>query len=389
MSSSTSAVPEAHAAPRRTDWVALAREVGPVFAARAADHDERDAFVAENYTQLTVRRFFSAGVLAELGGGGASFPELCAMLRELAQYCGSTALALSMHTHLLAATVWRWRQGQPVEPLLRRIAQEQVVLVSTGASDWLDSSGTAERVEGGYRVTGRKIFGSGSPAGTLLVTSAVYDDPADGLTVLHFPVLLAAEGVTVLDNWRTMGMRATGSHDVLLDNVFVPEGAVSLRRPKGQWHTVFNVVVPIALPLIMSVYAGIAEAASDLARGLACKKNKRGFDPHLPYLLGEMDNRLVTAQLAVQGMVDICDDFAFEPTVHTANAVLIRKTVTANACVQAVEKALEVVGGGAFFRGVGLERLLRDVHGGPFHLLQEKRQHLFTGRVALGLDPVG
>lgn len=69
--------------------------------------------------------------------------------------------------------------------------------------------------------------------------------------------------------------------------------------------------------------------------------------------------------------------------------MLIRKTVAANACLQTVEKALEVVGGGAFFRSVGLERLLRDVHGGPFHLLQEKRQHLFTGRVALGLDPIG
>jgi alkylation response protein AidB-like acyl-CoA dehydrogenase len=388
MSSSTSAVAEAQVATRRTDWVALARDIGPAFAARAADLDERDTFVAENYAELKARRFLSAGVPAELGGGGASHPELCAMLRELARHCGSTALALSMHTHLLAFAVWRWRQGEPVEPLLRRVAQEQIVLVSTGASDWLDSSGTADKVEGGYRITGRKIFGSGSPAGTLLVTSAVYDDPADGLTVLHFPVPFAAEGVTVLDNWRTLGMRATGSHDVLLDNVFVPEGAVSLRRPKGQWHAVFNVVVPIALPLIMSVYAGIAEAASNLALGLARKKSGRRLDPHLPYLLGEMDNTLVTAQLAVQSMVDLCDDYAFAPTVHTANAVLIRKTVAANACVQAVEKALEVVGGGAFFRSVGLERLLRDVHGGPFHLLQEKRQHLFTGRIALGLDPV-
>ena len=195
----------------RTDWVALAREIGPGFAARAADVDETDTFVAENYAELKARRFFSAGVPAELGGGGASHRELCAMLRELARHCGSTALALSMHTHLLAATVWRRRQGQPVEPLLRRIAEEQIVLVSTGASDWLDSSGRADRVEGGYRVTGRKIFGSGSPAGTLLVTSALYDDPADGPTVLHFPVPLAAEGVTVLDNWRTLPARRTST----------------------------------------------------------------------------------------------------------------------------------------------------------------------------------
>lgn len=217
MSSSTSVVAQAHAATRHTDWMAMARDVGPAFAARAADLDERDAFVAENYAELQAHRFFSAGVPAELGGGGASHPELCAMLRELARHCGSTALALSMHTHLLAFAVWRWRQGEPVEPLLRRVAQEQIVLVSTGASDWLDSSGTADKVEGGYRVTGCKIFGSGSPAGTLLVTSAVYDDPAAGPTVLHFPVPLAAEGVTVLNNWRTLGMRATGSHDVLLD----------------------------------------------------------------------------------------------------------------------------------------------------------------------------
>jgi alkylation response protein AidB-like acyl-CoA dehydrogenase len=388
MSASTSTVAEAQAATRPTDWVALAREIGPAFAARAADHDARDAFVTENYTELTARRFFSAGVPAQLGGGGASHPELCAMLRELARHCGSTALALAMHTHLLATTVWRWRQGQPVEPLLRRVTDEQIVLVSTGASDWLDSSGTADKVEGGYRITGRKIFGSGSPAGTLLVTSAVYTDPADGPTVLHFPVPITAEGVTVLDNWRTLGMRATGSNDVLLDNVFVPEGAISLRRPKGQWHTFFNVIVTIALPLVMSVYIGVAEAASDQAIGITHKKSERRQDPHLPYLLGEMSNTLVTAQLAVESMVDLCDDYAFEPTIYTANAVLIRKAIAANACIQTVEKALEVVGGGGFFRGIGLERLLRDVHASQFHPLQEKRQHVFTGRVALGLDPV-
>jgi alkylation response protein AidB-like acyl-CoA dehydrogenase len=184
-------------------------------------------------------------------------------------------------------------------------------------------------------------------------------------------------------------MRATGSNDVVLNNVFVPEEAVSLRRPKGQWHTFFNVVVSIALPLVISVYLGVAEAASDLATGIARKRNGKETNSGAPYLLGEMINTLTTAQLAVQGMVELCDNYAFEPTVQTANAVLIRKTIAANACIQTVEKALEVAGGGAFFRSVGLERLLRDVHGGQFHPMQEKRQHLFTGRIALGLNPVG
>src|SRR5215510_14971478 len=224
----------------RTDWVAVARQLGPTFAARAAAHDANDTFVADNYAELKQHKVFSAGVPTELGGGGASHAELCAMLRELAHACGSTALALSMHTHLLAATVWRWRQGQPVEPLLKRIAAEETVLISSGGSDWLDSSGKAEKVDGGFRVTARKIFSSGCPMGDLLVTSAVYDDPQDGPTALHFPVAFMAEGVTIMDNWRTLGMRGTGSHDTVLDGVFVPESAVSLRRPKGKWHPFFG-----------------------------------------------------------------------------------------------------------------------------------------------------
>jgi alkylation response protein AidB-like acyl-CoA dehydrogenase len=161
----------------------VVRDLGPEFAARAPQHDADDSFVADNYADLKRHKVFSAGVPAGIGGGGAPHAELCALLRELAHYCSSTALALSMHTHLLATLVWRWHQGQPVEPLLRRIATEETVLISTGASDWVESSGTAQTVDGGYQVTGRKIFCSGCPMGDLLITSAVHDDPTDGLTI--------------------------------------------------------------------------------------------------------------------------------------------------------------------------------------------------------------
>jgi alkylation response protein AidB-like acyl-CoA dehydrogenase len=291
-----------------------------------------------------------------------------------------------MHTHLVAATVWRYRQGQSVEPLLRRIAAEQLVLVSTGASDWLASSGSAVRTDGGYRVSGRKVFGSGSPAGDLLVTSAPYDDPHDGPMVLHFPVPMNLAGVTVLDNWSAMGMRATGSNDVLLDRVFVPDSAVSLRRPKGKWHPFFNLVITVASPIVMSAYLGVAEAAHDLA--LHHLQHRRD-NPEVWYLLGELENALVTAELAVQGMVELCADYAFTPDVATVNAVLIRKTIAAQALITAVEKALEAVGGTGLLRSMGLERLLRDIHGAQFHPLPAKRQHRFTGRVAFGLDPAG
>jgi alkylation response protein AidB-like acyl-CoA dehydrogenase len=371
---------------RQKDWVEIARELGPGLASLAAEHDANDSFVSGNYVTLTEQAIFSAGVPSELGGGGASHSELCAMLRELAHHCGSTALAVSMHTHLVAATVWRFRQGQPAAPLLERVAKEQLVLVSTGASDWLDSSGVAERVDGGYRVTARKVFGSGSPAGDLLVTSAPYDDPNDGPTVLHFPVPMKADGVTVEDNWRTMAMRATGSNDVVLKDVFVPESAVALRRPKGAWHPFFNVVVAVALPLVMSVYVGVAEAARDLALKQVSRKRE---DPDVWYMVGEMENALVTGQMAVQEMVQLCANYDFVPDVDTANAVLIRKTIGAESLMLAVQKALAAVGGGGLFRSLGLERLVRDIHGAQFHPLQGKRQHRFTGRLALGLDASG
>ena len=386
MANLTSATDQTAEQSSPTDWLSVARGLAPGFASRAAAYDANDSFVTENYRELKEHRVFSAGVPSELGGGGASHAELCALIQELGHSCGSTALALSMHTHLVATMVWAWRQGMPVAARLQGVAAKQLVLVTTGASDWLDSSGTAERVDGGYRVTGRKVFASGVPLGDLLITSARYDDPTDGPTVLHFGVPLSSPGITVLDNWRTMGMRGTGSNDILLDGLFVPDEAVEMRRPRGVWFPFLNAVAAIALPLVMSAYLGVAESARDLALQQVAKKSN---DPDVWYLLGEMENAIVTARMAVGEMVGICANYTFAPEVATANAVLTRKTIAADALRLAVEKALEVVGGGGFFRSVGLERMLRDIHASQFHPLQPKRQQRFAGRVALGLDPVG
>ena len=123
-------------------------ELGPRFAARAPTHDATDTFVAENFAELKARGRLAAAVPGELGGGGASYPQLCEMLRVLGRYCGSTALTLSMHTHLVATAAWRWRRDTgAVEGLLRRVVDERLLLVGSGASDWLTPSGPAERLE--------------------------------------------------------------------------------------------------------------------------------------------------------------------------------------------------------------------------------------------------
>ncbi len=219
-----------------TDWAGIARELGPGFAARAAEHDATDAFVAENYAALKQRGFFKAGVPTELGGGGAMLGELCATIRELGHHCSSTALAASMHTHTVAMMSALWRSGNKgPEPLLRRVAAEGLMLVSSGGSDWLAGSGRLEKVEGGYKMTGRKIFASGVPAGHVLMTTGIFDDPESGPTVIHFGVPLNAPGVKVLDTWRALGMRSTGSHDVELEGVFLPDAVMGgVRRAARQ-----------------------------------------------------------------------------------------------------------------------------------------------------------
>jgi acyl-CoA dehydrogenase len=366
-------------------WVTLARELGPDFGTRAARHDAEDSFVTENFAAMRQHRLFSAAVPTELGGGGASHTETCAVIRELACYDGSTALAFSMHSHLLAALVWNHRHNMspPTEPVLRRIASEELVLVTSGGSDWLNGSGTAVKEEGGYRVSGRKVFGSGSPAGDLFLTTAVYNDPEGGPTVFHLAVDLKGEGVTVLDDWRTLGMRGTGSNGIVLDGVLVPESRVSVRRPQGKWHRFFDVVTPLVWPLVMSAYVGVAECARDIALSQASRKKD---DPIVQELVGEMDTELLAAQSALQNMVELAAT-DYEPGLPNSNLVNRYKTITTRGAIRTVEKAMEVVGGSSFFRDLGLERCFRDVQGARFHPFQERRQYLFSGRVALGVDP--
>jgi len=360
-------------------------ELGPGFAQRATAQDRSGEFVSENYTQLKARKLISAGVPADLGGGGASHDELCDMLRTLGQYCPSTALALSMHTHLVAGATWRHRQGQPTAPLLSKVAAAEVVLVSTGANDWLDSTGKAEKVDGGFKVTGLKRFASGSPAGDIALTSAPYDDPQAGKTVLHFSVPLKADGVRVGTDWDTMGMRATGSHTLSFENVFVSDAQVSVRRPAGQWHPSFNVVCIVAVPIYFSAYVGLAEQAAQLARDSA---RKRPGDPHLPYLLGEMENALLIAQMALREMLAVSKNYEFAAENAPANQTLMCKTIGANAIRLVLDKAVEASGGGAYFRANPLERLWRDAQAIQFHPMPEMKQLQFTGRLAMGLPPI-
>ena len=225
--------------------------------------------MSEGYGTLKSEGLMAALVPEDLGGRGAGVRDVCEFIRTLSGYCSSTALAYSMHSHLVAAVVWRHMHGQDNESLLRRIADENVVLVSTGANDWLESNGTMERVDGGYQFNGHKPFASGSPIGDVMVTSGRYEDPVEGPQVVHFALPFTTEGVIRGSDWDTHGMRGTGSDTVDISDAFIADDTVSMIRLRGPWHPAFNVVMTLALPILMSPYVGIAQRSGRLAMEVA------------------------------------------------------------------------------------------------------------------------
>ncbi|RJF87190.1 acyl-CoA dehydrogenase [Oleomonas cavernae] len=352
----------------------------PVLAGRAAAIDEGDTFVTENYALLKEAGLIEAGVPAELGGGGATVAELAEMLRLLAHGCSSTALAFSMHTHQVAIPAWRWQhqKAAAVEPLLKRVAGERIILLSSGGSDWIGGSGEARKVEGGYRVSARKVFTSGAAAGDLLMTGAVVRGEA-GDSVIHFALPMKAPEVRVLDTWRTLGMRGTGSNDVVVEDFFVPDAGVALTRKAGEWHPLFQTISTIAFPLIYAVYLGVAERAREVAIEIA--KAKPATEDMLA-LAGRMDTALRAAQLAHGWMLRVVERNA--PSADTVNEVMIGRTLVAQHAIEAVDLALELAGGAGFYRARGLERLFRDIQGARFHPLQAGPQARYAGAMALG-----
>jgi alkylation response protein AidB-like acyl-CoA dehydrogenase len=358
----------------------IASRLAPGFAANAAKADEDDRFVANNYKALKAAGLVEAGVPAELGGKGTEIAELCDMIRMIAQACGSTGLAFSMHTHQVAIPAWRWRHQKvaAVEPLLKRVAAEKIILLSSGGSDWIGGSGKAEKVEGGYRITARKVFTSGAEAGDILMTGAILDGETP--KVLHFGVPMKAPEVSVVETWRTLGMRGTGSNDVVIDGLFIPDAGVALARNAGEWHPLFQIISTVAFPLIYAAYLGVAESARDIAVDLAKKKPAT---PHAVNLAGRMDTSLRAAQLAHRHMIATVEQNA--PSAQSVNEIMMGRALVAEHAIKAVELALELAGGAGFYRANGLERRFRDIQGARFHPLQQGPQATYAGSMALGL----
>lgn len=359
--------------------------VGAEISAHAARHDAEGTFVIESLEVLRAAGLLAIAVPTELGGAGATIRQVAAVQRALAHHCGSTALATSMHQHVVAFTGWRHRRGLPgAEATLRRVAEEGIVLVSTGGADFTHPRGSATKVDGGYRVSGRKVFASQSSHGTVLSTMFAFDDPEQGLRVLNMAVPVASEGVTVLDNWDTLGMRGTASNDIVLEDVFVPDERVLANRPHGVVDPPLQVILSIAIPIISAVYLGVAESAFDAARAAVAS---RADDPIVQRQVGLMATRLRVAAWALDGALDAVGDDP-EPSMETVAAVMAAKREIALAGVEVCDIAMEVAGGAAFFKGSVIERAYRDIRAAKFHPLTPELSLLQAGQLALEAFPL-
>ncbi len=361
-----------------TDWKQVIQELGPVLAQNSKKHDEQDSFVTDNYALLVELGILSAMIPESIGGQGVSHAEMCDTIRRIAHHCPSTALALSMHQHVVATNIWRHiHQNESVE-LLASVVENDLILVSTGARDWRQSSGRMKKIKKGYLVNARKHFASQSVAGDLLVSSAVLQDHKHGDQVLHFTIPIDSPGINLHDDWYTQGMRGTGSQTLDLHQVFIPDENIVAIRPRNQFPDLWNVVLTVATPLIMSPYLGIAEKSQEIVLQYCRTKRNLATDDEL--MAGEMDNFLCSAQLAHQDMITRAKNFDFEPNEETGMAMLTRKTLIAKNCKACVDKAIEILGGKSYFRSSEIEKLFRDVQAVSFHPLPEKEQMRQRGR---------
>lgn len=369
---------------REQALVAWADELGSALGEHSATHDRDGTFVTEAYDLLRSSGYLTLAVPTELGGRGATIREVAMAQRALARHCASTALASVMHHHVVLFTAWRYRRGLPgAEATLRKVVDDGIVIVSTGGADLTRPRGSATKVDGGYLVSGHKIFASQAPVGAVMSTMFPYDDPDEGRIVLNMAVPMSAEGVTVLDTWDALGMRGTGSHDVEIQDVFVPEDKVLARRPWGKLDPPLQVILMHAIPPITAVYLGVAEAARDHAVA-AIAGTARADDPTMQRQVGLMDTRLRVAGWALDGaLAAVGDDPA--PSMEVIAQVQAAKREVSLAGLEVCDLALEVGGGAAFYKTSPIERAYRDVRGIKYHPFSPEESLVHAGQVALGL----
>ncbi|WP_407165769.1 acyl-CoA dehydrogenase family protein [Bradyrhizobium sp. ORS 111] len=374
-------------------YIARALRLAEVFAARAPAHDRDASFAFENFADLSREGLLALTVPAALGGVGAGARDAARVLGIIGKADPSTALVLSMHyiQHLVMARSTRW----PAR-LSRKLARETIEGVAlinalrvepelgSPARGGLPAT-VARRTETGWQLSGRKIYSTGAPILKWYVVWARTDEAETRVGLFLVPAGLPGTGIE--ESWDHLGLRASGSHTVVFDDVVFPlDHEIDVRKP-DDWKAPDPTQATVHTIFVAAIYDGIARAARDWLVTFLKERVPANLGaplatlPRVQEVVGGIEARLaVNARLIESLAADF--DRGFQLSAIESN--IVKLTVTNNA-VKAVEDALSLTSNHGLSRTNPLERHYRDVLCGRVHTPQDDSTRISAGRHALGV----
>jgi alkylation response protein AidB-like acyl-CoA dehydrogenase len=378
------------------DWLASARTLAERFAARAAKHDREGSFPFENFHDLREAGFLRLTVPPEHGGSGAGLTTFLRVQEELARGDGSTALGYMMHARLfgqqrdaaLYSEAWfnEFCRGAVEDGSLCNTIATEEGLGSPAGGGLPDT--TALEDGGEWVLNGRKTFATLSPVLRHFIVLARVDGPPGVAPELaSFVVYPDDAGARVEETWDALGMRATGSHDFVMEGCRIPAGRLATRRgAAGSDMRNAAGITWFALG-VAATTIGVATAARDYAVAFARERT-----PNSQRTIKEfagVRTRVARIELLLQRSRALVYDAAraYETGqgrgLSAVNRVAVAKIDAINSCIEAVDLAMRVVGGVSLQKSRPIERYYRDVRSGLHNPPLEDRALEMLARAAL------
>jgi len=368
------------------------------FAARAAGYDRDNCFFEEDFEELRVSGYLTLPVPTEFGGAGMTLAEVCCEQRRLAYYAPATALAVNMHLYWAGVAADLWRRGDTsLEWILRDAAAGEIFAAGHAESGndvpVLLSTSKAERVEGGYRFTGRKMFSSLTPVWTRFGLHGMdMSDPTQP-KVVHAFLTRNGGGFTIKQTWDVLGMRATRSDDTILENAFIPDRYIARVVPAGAAGIDAFILSVFAWALMGfgNVYYGLARRALDhtlasvKTKGSLALTRSMAYHPEVQHAIADM---VIELESIGPHLETVARDWS-EGVDHGAQwplKIFSAKYRAVEGAWRVVDLGLECSGGSGIFRSAGYERLVRDARLGRIHPANSFLTHEVVAKTALGIS---
>lgn len=383
----------------RTERRILSDEILNRCLERAPVYDRENRFFREDFEDLRNAGYLKIAVPPELGGLGLSLAKVCREQRRLAYYAAPTALAVNMHLYWTGVAADLYRAGdKSLEWLLRGAADGEVYAAGHAESGndvpVLLSTTKAERVEGGYRFTGHKAFGSLTPVWTYLGLHGMDTSDPAAPKIVHAFMHRDTSGYTIKETWDVLGMRATRSDDTVLNGVFVPDQYIARVVPAGAAGVDLFVlgIFAWALTGFANIYYGLARRALDLTVENVKKKTSVGlsrsmaYHPGVQHGIADMVIEMESIGPQIEKMAQDWSDGVDYGHDWVIKIVASKYRATEGAW-RVIDTALDLAGGFGIFKESGLERLFRDARLGRIHPANGMLTREFISKITLGVNP--